>query len=373
MFLLYTKDSDPPTHVRSGPGVNHQKIDDLENHTVITVLEKTNNNWFQISDPISGFIYGNLAQPKFPQFYREQIGSIAAWQHLLNGCGYHPDAYPKLVITGEFDTKTIAVTKKFQQDLGLPETGNVIDLNTWQKAFDHKKLPGWLPVVPPIPGKNEPPDDNLCEADKYDYCRQVILSNGSIFFENSNRRNLLSFRQETSTKANDWKGEYDDWTFLIWKDSNGQKRCRKYKSSTEPCSWFEDSSDPKAEGPIFGRDANGDGRKDLGRLQEGYYEYEIGYSNRYSGQNTPGNVLKPTAEAVTVIRDIDHDGIFESHEPMLGADDMFFHTGRYDRTGSAGCQTMPPDEYSRFWKDLTANGNYNPGIVGYTIVRWKSL
>lgn len=366
MFLLYTKDSDPPTHVRSGPGVNHQKIGDLKNHTVITVLEKTNNNWLKISEPFSGFIYGNLAQPKFPQFYREQIGSIAAWQHFLNGCGYHPDAYPKLVITGEFDAATIAVTKKLQQDLGLPETGNVIDLCTWQKAFDHKKLPGWLPVVPPIPGKNEPPDDNLCEADKYDYCRQVILSNGSIFFENPNQRNLLTFRQETSTKANDWKGEYDDWTFLIWKDGTGQKRCCKYKSNTEPSSWYEDSPDPRAKGPILGRDANGDGRKDLGRLQEGYYEYETGWDNVLK------NVLRPTQEARSVIRDIDHDGIFEPNEPIKSAGyTMLFHQGCTGRTGSAGCQTMEPDVYDRFWDELNANGN--PGVVGYTIVRWKSL
>lgn len=355
MFLLYTKDSDPPINVRSGSSVNHQKIGDLENHTVITVVQKTNNNWLQISEPFSGFIYGNLAQPKFPQFYREQIGSIAAWQHLLNGCGYHPDAYPKLVITGEFDSETIAVTKKFQQDLRLAQTGDLSNISTWQKAFDHKKLPGWLPVVPPIPGKNEPPDDNLCEADKYDYCHQIILSNGSIFFENPNRRNLLSFRQETKTTEN----KYDDWTFMLWKDSNGQSHCCRYKSNTEPSSYYESSNGVDAY-PY-------DGRRDLGRLPEGYYEYVIGSDEKL------GKVLRPTEEARKVVRDIDHDGIFEPNEPTASAGKtMLFHQGgKGNFTGSAGCQTMPPDVYPRFWNYLTANGN--PGVVGYTIVRWKSL
>jgi Bacterial SH3 domain len=374
MFLMYTQDSDPPTNVRSAPSVNSQKVDQLQNHTVITVVKRTDNNWLKISRPISGFIYAELAQPATPQFDRNRVGSIAAWQHLLNGCGYHPNTASKLAITGKFDAETIAVTKKLQQNLQLSQMVDEIDLLTWQAAFDHKKVPGWLPILPSILGQNvQPPGDSWSESQKYDYCQQVILSHGGFFQDDVNKRNLLSFRQETSTKAKDWKGEYDDWTFLIWKDSSQQKRCRKYKSSTEPSSWFEDSSDPKAKGPIMGQDANGDGRKDLGRLQEGYYEYQIGSSNKYCSQNTLGNVLKPTAEAMTVIRDIDHDGIFESHEPMLGADDMFFHTGRYNRTGSAGCQTMPPDEYSRFWKDLTANGTYKQDVIGYTIVRWKSL
>jgi len=372
MFLAYIQDSNPPANVRSQPSANSDKISELQNDTVITVLEKTNNNWLKISKPIAGYVSGTLARTNTPPFYREEVGSIAAWQHLLNGCGYHPDNSPKLVITGQFDAETIAVTKKFQRDMGLDETGDVSDIRTWQAAFDHDKISVWLPVISEQ-NHVELPDDNLSEAAKYDYCRQLILSHGGHFRDEISRRNLLSFRQETSTKANNWKGTYDDWTYLAWKDSSGQKRCRKYKSSTEPSSWFEDSNDPRAGGANYGRDANGDGRKDLGCLQEGYYEYMVGYSNSYGSQNDLGNVLKPTEEARTVIRDIDHDGLFEAHEPMLGASDMFFHSGTYNRTGSAGCQTMPPDEYSRFWKDLTANGSYNPNVIGYTIVRWRSL
>jgi len=34
--------------------------------------------------------------------------------------------------------------------------------------------------------------------------------------------------------------------------------------------------------------------------------------------------------------------------------------------GSAGCQTMPPSEYGRFWRDMNSDGN--PGKVGYTVI-----
>lgn len=366
MFLVYIHDSRPPTNVRSGPSSGKQIIGGLENETVVTVKQALDNGWFEIEKPISGYIYGKLTQPQPSRIYRDKVGSIAVWQHLLNGCGNHPDAYPKLVITGQFDAETITVTKKFQRDMGLKETGDISDIHTWEAAFDRDKLPGWLPIEPPILGKNvEPPTDRLTDSEKYDYCRQVILSHGGNFQEASNRRNLLSFRKETSTKANDWKGLYDDLTFMVWKDAYGYKHCCAYKSNTEPSSWYEDSTDPRAKGPAYGKHAGGDRRKDLGCLKEGYYEYKVGYSSNL------GNVLKPTAYAKTVIRDIDHDGIFEDGEPMLGASDMFFHKGLSWRTGSAGCQTMASDIYKRFWGDLNSQGH--PGVIGYTIVRWKSL
>jgi len=74
-----------------------------------------------------------------------QVGSIAAWQNILNGCGYNP----ALIITGYFDNQTIAATKKFQTDVGLDATGEV-DLKTWQAGLSHKKLDGWSEATPPI-------------------------------------------------------------------------------------------------------------------------------------------------------------------------------------------------------------------------------
>jgi Putative peptidoglycan binding domain len=75
------------------------------------------------------------------------VGSVAAWQNILNGCGY----LPTLRITGAFplDETTIATTKRFQKNLALPETG-VIDLETWRAGLRHTKLPDWVAVTPQL-------------------------------------------------------------------------------------------------------------------------------------------------------------------------------------------------------------------------------
>jgi hypothetical protein len=377
MFLVYINDSRPPTNVRSGPGTGYEKIGTLDNETLVTAKQALDNGWLEIEKPIAGYIAGNLTLPKPPRIFRDTVGSIAIWQHLLNGCGYHPNDYPQLVITGKFDAETIAVTKKFQLDLGLEETGDISDIRTWQAAFDHDKLPGWLPIESPIDDIVEIPANNLTEAEKYDYCRQVVLSHGGNFRDGQNRRNLLAFRKETSTTANKGKGLYDDWIFMIWKDAYGYKHCCKYQSNTEPSSWYEDNTENRKRNkelirqgkrpiPLLGVDAGGDSRKDLGCLPEGYYTYRVGSSSNL------GKVLRPTKEATNVVRDIDHDGRFELGEPTASAGySMLFHKGFSWRTGSAGCQTMKPDVYDSFWGDLTSKGD--PGVIGYTIVRWKSL
>jgi lysozyme family protein len=82
---------------------------------------------------------------------RNSIGTVAAWQHVLNGCGY----FPTLLITGNMDTSTINTTKQFQEDVGQSVTGTV-SLLTWQAGIDHRKLKSWTDVIPPVI-KNQPP------------------------------------------------------------------------------------------------------------------------------------------------------------------------------------------------------------------------
>lgn len=79
------------------------------------------------------------------QIFVESVGSVAAWQHLLNGCGY----YPVLEINDLMDSYTISTTRRFQSDLGFNPTGEV-DINTWQAACNHRKLPSWTNSVPPV-------------------------------------------------------------------------------------------------------------------------------------------------------------------------------------------------------------------------------
>lgn len=86
------------------------------------------------------------------QISPDAVGSVAAWQHLLNGCGY----CPALEINGQMDSFTTDTTKKFQRDLGLSPSGEV-DINTWQAAYQHRKLPSWTNSVPPIIKKRTQP------------------------------------------------------------------------------------------------------------------------------------------------------------------------------------------------------------------------
>lgn len=75
----------------------------------------------------------------------DEVGSVAAWQNILNGCGYNPE----LIITGWIDEATVAATKTFQKNLGLSVTGEV-DLKTWAAGLAHGKLSDWSEVTPLI-------------------------------------------------------------------------------------------------------------------------------------------------------------------------------------------------------------------------------
>lgn len=195
-----------------------------------------------------------------------------------------------------------------------------------------------------------PPNLRLSISDQYDYCHEIIIRNGGRL----HKRNIISFRKETNTKANSGRGVYDDKTFVIWKDSSGRKFVKNYISNTEPSYQYIGR---------FGDDTTGDGRKELGRVPVGYYEYKATSSHPMYGK-----VLIPTRPIIAE-RDSDHNGTFEENEGRsCSRTSMLFHAGGQSNTGSAGCQTMPPNEYNRFWRDLNSSGD--PGTIGYTLVRW---
>lgn len=277
------------------------------------------------------------------------VGSVRAWQHILNGCGYRPI----LALNGHLDQATTSSTKKFQQDVGLALTGKV-DLKTWQAGLRHAKEHWWSPIVPPDI-TNKPAPSSMSEDKKYQYYRAIIEANTDKFHTKANQRNLLGFRKETNVYANQGNGEYDDYLAMVWKTASGMLKVREYKHfCTEPIGYYEGRQ---------GDDANGDGRKDLGRIQEGYYEYKIGYSDLL------GNVLQPLQEMYSV-RDINHDGKFEGNEPKTSAGySILIHKGGYDYTWSAGCQTLREDDFESFWHDLMSDAD--PGVIGYTLVRWN--
>lgn len=99
-------------------------------------------------------------------------------------------------------------------------------------------------------------------------------------------------------------------------------------------------------------DANKDGKKDLGCLPDGLFYFEKSKSEEF------GKVLRPVQD-IFVLRDIDHDGDFDekdkvkSIESLLNsAKSILFHPCGANITGSAGCQTMKPEVFKKFWNCL---------------------
>jgi len=190
----------------------------------------------------------------------------------------------------------------------------------------------------------------MSEAQKFDHYQALIEQNGGQFKTGPNERNILSLRRETDADVNGGQGRYDDQTVMLWTDANGQKHVREYQSNTEPSARYRGR---------IGVDADGDGRKDQGRLPAGYYEYRTGHSDRL------GRVLRPT-QNTNAERDTNHDGLFNDGATAGAGRSMLFHAGGNNMTGSAGCQTMKPGDYNRFWSDLNSAGN--PGNIGYTLI-----
>ena len=340
-YRVFVKDPNSPLNVRSGPGTNFEAVRELINGTALTVVG-TDGDWLRINEPVEGYVFASLTSSLYRVFVADNNPPL----NVRSAPGSNFE------IVGQLDNNTALTVV----DSGLDSQGKV-----WLRISN--PYSGWvlecLTSDLPIGSENHPAPSGMSESEQYDYYCNIITSNGGSL----KKRNLISFRKETSTKANNWKGCYDDRTVMIWKNSQGKHVCQ-YHSNTEPSSQYEDSSDPRANRSTMGVDANNDRRRDLGRLPEGYYEYQIDTSNNFSNPN----VLRPTKSAMAE-RDTDHDGRFERHEPRASAGrTMLFHQGGTTNTYSAGCQTMNPNEYGKFWNDLMSDGD--PGVIGYTLLRW---
>jgi predicted chitinase len=224
---------------------------------------------------------------------------------------------------------------------GVPSTGTFVD------------APSTNPAQPTstagtgATGKVAP--SSMSEAEKYDHYKKIIEAQGGRVNETPGQRNLLGLRQETNTNANGGQGVYDDKMVMLWKDASGTPRVREYQANTEPSARYRGR---------MGQDVNGDGRLDQGRLSTGTYEY--GFST-YRG----GPALAMIGDS-QVERDTNQDGLFNDGRKSGGGNSMLFHVGGNNMTGSAGCQTMPPAEYDRFWRDLTRDGK--SARLNYTLV-----
>jgi LysM repeat protein len=166
------------------------------------------------------------------------------------------------------------------------------------------------------------------------------------------RKVLVAIRTDSSTRAGNGQGEYNDRFALLSRAADGSYRAETFNGNTEPAGKYA------ARG--YGVDVNGDGRKELGRLVEGNYRYEL------QPGTFAGNRFFRATTTQQALRDSNHDGRFTSADTIdrSGAGrSMLIHQGGNSTTGSAGCQTMNPSDYAALLNGLGAQRSFSYVLV----------
>ncbi len=161
-------------------------------------------------------------------------------------------------------------------------------------------------------------------------------------------RVILGLRVETSSKAHGGLGRYDDRYVIAQRQ--GQTFggiALEFPGNTEPAYKYDAKNPNKSAS--FGKDVDGDGVVDLGRIPTGTHQFKKGHSAKR------GNILRPY-KPIRLERDSNHDGLYGNDKVKPGlqnnleANDTLFHKGgRGGFTGSAGCQTLESEVFDRFW------------------------
>ncbi|MBA3716304.1 MAG: hypothetical protein H0W76_28260, partial [Pyrinomonadaceae bacterium] len=264
--------------------------------------------------------------------------------------------------------------------------------------------------IPPVIIRGGLPDTLPLTTDqKYDYYASVARSRNAMQETPVGHRTIIGFRVITPTNADSTDraagmGVYDDMVVMIWKErdraGNEVKRVKHFTANTEPSAQYDQAlmGTRKENGLTIGRkhaegrDPDGDGRRDLGRLPDGKYTYERSSS---ATLGTIGRrILRPVTEndsGIMVDRDVNHDGSFNDvdsqqiaeykarlirsgrteaqaqaiiNRELNSQETIYFHRGgaitrdRNDNitaqdTYSAACQTFPGREkFDEFWDTL---------------------
>ena len=210
------------------------------------------------------------------------------------------------------------------------------------------------------------PDNREYEAKIYDFCKQTFTRKGILFETTPGWRNVLGIRAETLVNKENYHGSYDDYIWVLHIDKEGIKYSNGYDANTEPnYRYVERGTD--------GADANNDGKKDIGRLPYGAYQYST--STWYSS-GVKQNVFR-LLESQTIERDINRDGNFDDADTKMITNSsamnegrtIHFHYGGENDTWSAGCQTMKKKVFQKFQKDVAEGKTAGQTIFTYLLIR----
>ena len=193
-----------------------------------------------------------------------------------------------------------------------------------------------------------PSTEGLSNAQKFELYSNYVNTYGDTQAKAdlaAGKQVILGLRTDTALNANNGKGAYDDRVVVL----QAGAQVREFSAATEPSSQYDGR---------YGGDADGDGRKELGRIAEGTVTFSKSHSANL------GQVLRPT-EAHDIVRDTNHDGRIGAGDKTVQSSDgsFLFHAGGNTNTGSAGCQTMKPGDFQNFWSSLGDQSRFNYVLV----------
>ena len=237
-------------------------------------------------------------------------------------------------------------------DLIRPQQELVIPGGGAPARADDKPANDTVPVGETKPATGAlPSTEGMSQAQKYELYASYVTTYGDAQAKAdlaAGKQVILGLRVDTTLGANAGKGAYDDRIIVLQAGKDGGK-VREFSAATEPSSQYDGR---------YGGDADGDGRKELGRIAEGTVTFSKSHSDKL------GDVLRPT-EAHDIVRDTNHDGRIGAGDKTVKSTDgsFLFHAGGNTNTGSAGCQTMKPGDFQSFWNTLGDQSRFNYVLV----------
>jgi GH24 family phage-related lysozyme (muramidase) len=167
---------------------------------------------------------------------------------------------------------------------------------------------------------------------------------------------VVALRTETNTRANGGNGVYDDKIAVVSRNKDGSYSVKEFRGNTEPSAQYAYNGRKPT-----GRDVNGDGKVDQGRLQAGNYRFT-------ADGNFLGNQSFRSQRTQVAERDTNQDGRFDSRDSnridRSGAGtSMLIHQGGENNTWSAGCQTLPRSEFNAFLNSLGGQQTFSYVLV----------
>lgn len=201
-----------------------------------------------------------------------------------------------------------------------------------------------------VQGTGLPDTSKMSESEKYDLYSNYFKQKGVTVDTRPDQRSILGLRVTTNSKLNNNRGAYDDRMVVLWTDKSGQKHVGEFTANTEPNYRYV----------VEGRAKNvgGSNAGELAKIPDGNYDFHKSTSQRLGNQ-----VLREQDNRISSTYDTNQDGNYDKSDTIATADGILFHKGGRVDVGSMGCQTMPPEVYSKFWDSLGNDSRFNYLLV----------